>query len=198
MEQLKLTALRDFAIEHLPRAQRVSKQPHATQNGYHIALYGTATLVPGSATASAVELAAARLLHAVMGLLVVWDDVNTTPDHQKHLRHEAISAAHDLCALTGKTLAWLTDAPEQEPAPLPPSPVPDEKPEIAPVPAARLSAPPPGINLTTEEAAEYLNVQKQTLHKWASLGTGPLQPIRQGIRRLAWPSDEVLRVMRGK
>jgi predicted DNA-binding transcriptional regulator AlpA len=199
MEQLKLTALRDFAIEYLPRAKRVSAQPHATHDAYHIALYGAAVLSHGSPTASAVELAAARLLRTVMTLSVNWEGEHKLTQRQRHeQQHEAISAANDLCTLTGKTLTWLPDALKDEPAP-PPDPAPAETPETRDLaPLTRRSAPPPGVNLTTEEAAEYLNVEVQTLHKWSSTDTGPLKPIRLAHRRLGWPSDEVIRVMRGK
>ncbi|MGJ7915460.1 helix-turn-helix transcriptional regulator [Massilia sp. LXY-6] len=199
MEQLRLTALRDFAIEYLPRAKRVSAQPHATHDAYRIALYGAAVLSHGSPTASAVELAAARLLRTVMTLSVNWEGEYKLTQRQRHeQQHEAISAANDLCTLTGKTLTWLADAFKDEPAP-PPDPAPTENVETRdPAPPTRRPAPPSGINLSTKEAAEYLNVKEQTLHKWASTDTGPLKPVRSGIRRLAWPSDEVIRLMKGK
>lgn len=49
-------------------------------------------------------------------------------------------------------------------------------------------------NLTTTEAAHFLNRKPATLHYWASTGEGPLQPVRI-FGRLAWPTAEVKRVL---
>lgn len=48
-------------------------------------------------------------------------------------------------------------------------------------------------HVTTQEAAHYLNRRPQTLRRWASLQTGPLQPIRL-YTRLAWPVGELQRL----
>lgn len=49
-------------------------------------------------------------------------------------------------------------------------------------------------SLDTATAAAYLNRQPQTLRVWACLENGPLRPIRiHG--RLAWPTDEVRRLL---
>ena len=45
-------------------------------------------------------------------------------------------------------------------------------------------------NLTTSEAAYYLNRRDQTLRIWAAYQTGPLQPRRMG-GRLDWPTSKV-------
>jgi hypothetical protein len=45
-------------------------------------------------------------------------------------------------------------------------------------------------NLTTEEAAYYLNRRPQTLRCWAAYGKGPIQPRRtNGL--LDWPTKAV-------
>jgi len=44
MERIKLTALRDFAIEHFPRAQQTRNKSHANEDDYHRALFGVAVL----------------------------------------------------------------------------------------------------------------------------------------------------------
>ncbi len=45
-------------------------------------------------------------------------------------------------------------------------------------------------NLTTEEAAFYLNRRPQTLRVWACLESGPIRPRRIG-GLLAWSTAEV-------
>lgn len=45
-------------------------------------------------------------------------------------------------------------------------------------------------NVTTEEAAYYLNRKAQTLRVWACHGNGPIQ-VRRIMGRLAWPTDEI-------
>ena len=49
-------------------------------------------------------------------------------------------------------------------------------------------------NLTTAEAAHYLNRRPQTLRGWACLENGPLRPMRIN-GRLAWPVSELRRVL---
>jgi hypothetical protein len=196
METIKLTALRDFAVDHLPRAQRVRDQKHASQDDFHYALYGAAVLAQASATASAVEQAAAHLLQLTMSLSINWEaDKRPSAKQRYELGHQAIAAATDLCTLTGTSLPWLADAMQHEPPP----PAPPEA-EALPVPPLRaLGQAPlvPGIWLTTHEAAAYLKHHPQTLFNWASDGTGPLQPTRTG-RRLYWQSDDLIRITKGK
>lgn len=49
-------------------------------------------------------------------------------------------------------------------------------------------------NLTTEEAAFYLNRQPQTLRGWACHEDGPLRPVRVH-GRLAWPVAGIKKVL---
>lgn len=49
-------------------------------------------------------------------------------------------------------------------------------------------------HVSTAEASYYLNRRMQTLQKWASLGTGPITPIRV-TSRLAWPVSEIKKLM---
>jgi hypothetical protein len=192
MESIKLTALRDFGVAHLPRAQRARDQKHPTQDAYHLALYGIAVLTLASATATAIERAAACLIQLTMSLSINWEKENHLTGRQRYdLSHQAITAAKDLCTLTDKSPNWLDDAMTYAPPPAF-----EVQPEHQP--SKRLAAPLPGINLTTKEAAEYLNVREQTMHMWSSTDSGPLRPIKSGTRRLQWPSNEVLRIMQGK
>lgn len=48
-------------------------------------------------------------------------------------------------------------------------------------------------NLTTAEAAFYLNRRPQTLRCWAANENGPIRP-RRTSGRLDWPTAEVKRV----
>jgi len=45
-------------------------------------------------------------------------------------------------------------------------------------------------NLTTDEAAYYLNRRPQTLRAWACLENGPIKPERINSR-LSWPTHKV-------
>jgi len=70
METIKLIALRDFAIEHLPRAKQAQKQKYTNQDDFHHALYGACALAQSSTTITAVEMAAANLLRHTMTLAI--------------------------------------------------------------------------------------------------------------------------------
>lgn len=48
-------------------------------------------------------------------------------------------------------------------------------------------------NLTTDEAAYYLNRRPQTLRIWSCLGIGPIKP-RKAFGRIDWPTSEVKRI----
>lgn len=43
---------------------------------------------------------------------------------------------------------------------------------------------------TTKQAAEILGFKPQTLHKWASTGSGLVKPVRLGTK-LRWPKADV-------
>lgn len=51
-------------------------------------------------------------------------------------------------------------------------------------------------NLTTKEAAHYLDRSPQTLRIWKCNGTGLVRPLSI-LGRLAWPTAEVKRVVLG-
>ncbi|TXT23310.1 MAG: hypothetical protein FD134_2215 [Gallionellaceae bacterium] len=51
-------------------------------------------------------------------------------------------------------------------------------------------------NLTTEEAAFFLNRQPQTLRAWACLEHGPIRPVRIS-GRLAWPLAGIRALLAG-
>lgn len=181
---MKLTALRDFAIQHFPRAQTVKTSLPA--GDYQRTLYGFAALA--SANAPATEMVAAHLLQTVMRLQIEWPEEGKLSPYQRQLvEHEAVEAAAELCDLTGTALPWLASAlaaPVRASAPIP-------APEPAPAPERPLLQ--PGVNQTTEYAARYLDVTEQCMRVWASEDSGPLRPIKKG-RRLGWPTAELVRL----
>ena len=62
--------------------------------------------------------------------------------------------------------------------------------QAAPLPALETVTKP---NLTTAEAAHYLNLAPQTMRVHACRETGPVRP-RRICGRLAWPTAEVKRI----
>lgn len=186
MDSLKLTALRDFAIRHLPRAQKV--RTTLTPDHYHMTLYGITAMING--TAPAKEQIAAHLLETALGLLIEWDTAKLSPQQRLFFEHEAVEAATELCELTDATLPWLTDALAKpvrttllpaEPAPAP----------VAPAPPRPLLQPTP--TQTTADAAAYLGVAEQSMRSWASKDNGPLRPVHKG-KMLGWPTAELIRL----
>ncbi|MDE2421635.1 MAG: helix-turn-helix domain-containing protein [Gammaproteobacteria bacterium] len=49
---------------------------------------------------------------------------------------------------------------------------------------------------TTNQAANYLNIKPQTLHKWACYECGALQPVRVG-RALRWRLSDIAALIAG-
>lgn len=202
MERIKLTALRDFAIEHFPRAQLTRSQSHANDDDYHRALFGMAVLTLTNPKASAVEQTAAQLLKVAASLLVAWDGYRSMSPHiQNENDEQAMANALELSSLTGISLPFLSaPTPTDRPA-LPIEPA-TPQPEVAPSHSREqtigLPALTPGRMLTTKEAADYLRLKPQTLHKWSSSGDGPITPVKVGNRPLRWPSTDILRIMEGK
>lgn len=190
MDALKLTALRDFAIGHFPRAQRVSTglPPHQ----YQRALYGSTALV--SPNAPAIELAAARLLQSVMSLLIDWgDEVDYPADARALTTRRMVLEAQDLCTLTGTEIDWLPRAGELGALEVEPELEVEQSPPPSPVPPTLILQ--PGPTQTTAVAARYLGVAEQTMRSWASNDDGPLRPIKKGPFN-AWPTDELIRLSR--
>lgn len=185
MEIIKATALRDFAIQHLPRAQRVPQSMPAHQ--YQLTLYGVTALI--SPTAPAVQQAAAHLLRTALTLLIEWDDDGRLTPEQRHAtEQQAIQDATELCALTGHTIPWLPALTALPPV-APPVPPPQQ-------PASTVPPPPllqPGETQTTKVAAKYLGVTEQTMRSWVSNDNGPLRPVKQGTRN-GWPTAELVRL----
>jgi hypothetical protein len=184
---MKLAALRDFAIQHFPRAQMVATSLPA--GDYQRTLYGFAALV--SANAPATEAVAAHLLQTILRLQIEWPEEGKLSAYQRQqVEHEAVEAASELCDLTGTAIPWLASAiavpvraaPEPAPVPIPP-------------PVAARPALQPGPNQTTEDAARYLGVKPQTMRAWASADSGPLRPVTLG-RRNGWPTSELERLAR--
>lgn len=189
MDQLKLSALRDFAIQHFPRAQTVATILPA--GDYQRTLYGFAALV--SPNAPATETVAAHLLQTVMRLQIEWpEEGKLSPYQRQQTEQEAVEAASELCDITGTALPWLASA-LSKPAPVS-VPAPAE-PVAAPAPAPDRPLLQPGPNQTTAVAAAYLGVKPQTMRSWASTDSGPLRPITLGNRK-GWPTSELERLAR--
>jgi predicted DNA-binding transcriptional regulator AlpA len=202
MERIKLTALRDFAIEHLPRAQQTRSKSHAGEDDYHRALFGLAVLTLTTPKSSAIEQTAAHLLKVVTSLVVAWDEYcSQTPHIQSENDAQVMSSALELSMLTGISLPFLS-APNPTDRSAPPDE--PETPQLQAAPSHSrehtTGLPPltPGRVLTTQEAADYLRMKVQTLHKWASSDSGPVTPIKIGKRRLGWHSADILRVINGQ
>lgn len=183
MDQVKLSALRDFAIKHFPRAQTVKKS--MPTGDYHHTLYGFAALVGPNAPATV--QAAAYLLQTVLGLLIDWpDDSKPTAHQRQQAEHQAVQAAAELCDLTNTNIPWLaaalaTPTPVQTPTPAP-APPPIQRPALQPTP-----------NQTTKDAALYLGVKPQTMREWAMNDSGPLRRVTLG-RRNGWPTADLIRL----
>jgi hypothetical protein len=188
MELIKVTALRDFAIDHLPRAQKVSRAMPPDQ--FHTTLYGLTALI--SPTAPASQQAAAELLQTVLSLLIEWgDDVKLTTDQRRFAERGAIQQATELAALTGHVISWLPTLPSTV------EPVQQATPASAPLAAASEASPQPaqlhGKTQTTKVAAKFLGVTEQTMRTWASKDNGPLVPIKHG-RRNGWLTEDLIRI----
>ena len=50
---------------------------------------------------------------------------------------------------------------------------------------------------TTNQAANYLNIKSQTLHKWACYQNGAIQPVRVG-RALRWRLSDIAAIVAGR
>lgn len=132
-----------------------------------------------SRSASSAEYAAANVLETVCMLAI--------NSKEQYLLSKLEAQAKVLCKLTGETIPWLAitePKPEQEASP----PVPATEKTLQPI-AGRL--------LSTAEAAKVLGYDANTLRKWASTQTGPIQPIRNVGRYLRWSGDEILRFLAG-
>jgi len=193
MDTIKLTGLRDIAIDHLPRAQKVSRAMPANQ--YHMTLYGLTALL--SPTAPAVQQAAAELLQSTLSLLIQWgDDVKLTADDRQIAEAKAIQQAMQLCSLTGLKIAWLPTMP------LPVEPLePVQTTAAVHIPSDPVIVAPPVPNQlygeiqTTRIAAAYLGVTDQTMRAWKMNDNGPLVPVQQGTRN-GWRTEDLIRLKR--
>jgi hypothetical protein len=197
MKKYELDALRDFAIEHLPAAQRQREKAQRFGMdlvGYCQALAVAAMLTQASATISAIESRAARLLEQLMLLAL---------DHGYEGIENTISkAAHELASLTCTTIPWLP-TPQDEPSIEPKA---QPKVETETEPAQRLTRRHnisiadlvPGDMLTTEQAASALGRKPNTLRTWASKQTGDIQPAFQIGREHRWRADDILALANAK
>jgi len=193
VDTIKLTALRDIAIDHLPRAQKVTRAMPTDQ--YHTTLYGLTALV--SPTAPATQQAAAELLQTVLSLLIKWgDDIKLTADNRGFAEVKAIQQATELCTLTGLTITWLPALPQlvESVQPVPTPAVVDTQPApvtVAPSVPTQLY----GETQTTKVAAAYLGVCSQTMRAWKMNDNGPLSPVQQGTRN-GWRTADLVRLKR--
>lgn len=195
MNQLQIDSLRDFAIEHLPRAKADREQVNRfglSHEALYIRLAGITVSVRAKASTTAIEFAAANVLDCVSMLCLVQEPPLTTSQRTNVLGRLA-KEAKELCSLTGKTIAWL-DA-------VPASPEPEEPEDKTPAPAAPIQNQIPSIAgrfLTTAEAAKALGIAEQTMRKWASTETGPVRPSSKVGKTHRWSGDEILAHLRRK
>lgn len=195
MNQLQIDSLRDFAIEHLPRAQAVMEQvkrysrPHAEM---YMMLFQAAVSARGNAGTTAIEFAAANILEST-SLLCSEREGPLTKAERKMLLERLVNEAKELCNLTSKTISWLDSLPSTPEA---------ERDEEEP-PAPAIQTPPiAGRLLTTADAAKALGYREQTLRGWSSNESGPIRPLRmnEGGKRskLLWRGDDILALMKKK
>jgi hypothetical protein len=188
LKNIEIEALRDFAIENLPRAQadreQVSRFGLPVEDLY-IRLAATAAFVRARAGTTAVEYAAANVLETVCLLRAERDEKLPKATHTALLGRLTRDALQ-LCTLTGKQIPWL-DA-------MPAAPEPEEENEEETQPTPATHFPPPrsirGRWLSTKEAAEVLAFEPQTLRNWASRQTGPIRPTKFGNRN-KWSGNEI-------
>lgn len=187
MRQIQIEALRDFAIDHLPRAQ-ADRAQHSRLGGSEADFYRklavTSVMVQAKPETPAIQLAAARMLSTV-SLLCSEREEPLTTTKRTDLLCRLTSEANELCGLTGKELPWLASAPTT-PAPA------DAKRDEVLVQATTDSI--AGKFLTTEQTAEVLGVMPATLRAWAREQRGPIQPIKVG-RHYRYKGNEVLALL---
>jgi hypothetical protein len=187
MEKIKLAALRDFAISHLPRAQ-ISIPP----DQYERTLHGIAALI--SPNALVTEFVAASLLQAVTNLMIDRAvEVEFTARQREAIERRAIEFACQLNSLTGHEIAWLTSLTEC----LGPELVLElgHESSFSAVALLLLARPQlqPGPTQTTALAARFLGVTEKTMHGWASKDSGPINPIKKSPS-YEWRTVELIRL----
>jgi hypothetical protein len=195
MKKYELDALRDFAIEHLPAAQRQRDKAQRfgmDPDGYCRALIVAAMLTQASATISAIEGRAARLLEQLMLLAL--------GHGYEGIEGTIIEATHDLASLTGTTIPWLPDRQEipcsahrVEPQAEPQTE--STQPQARPRSFSVADLVPGGL-LTTEEAALALGRRPNTLRTWASKETGDIQPVCKVGREHRWSADDIIALVK--
>lgn len=186
MERINLLALRDLAIEHLPRAQKVRDSSKSmNEERYHYALVRTTLNLDSGSLAK--ETAAADLLRSTLQLLIdVPKEERPTAKQRQQIEAIVIAAANTLGTLINSPIPWLPATPAE--------PEPEESTTSTPrVPAKPL--PVEGQLLSNKEAAECLGVAEQTLRKWKMKGVLPFDPIKVG-RLTKWHATDILRLMR--
>lgn len=195
MKQLQIDYLRDFAIDHLPRAKADSDQFSrygGTESDFYRKLAFTSVMVQGKPTAPAIEIAAARVLSSI-SLLRSEREEPLPRDERADILSRLTSDAQELCALTGKQIPWLDS--------IKTPPEPEEQTERE-VPQAQAPAPSPqsiaGKLLTVNQAAEKLGLKPATLRKWAREQRGSLLPSVQIGRQYRYSGDEVLALMQSE
>lgn len=195
MKRLHLDALRDMAIEYIPKAKLIHAKAWASRDALHWELLTIAFLVKLAATAPAKEQAAAVLLNYLMMLSVILDEENKlTKSERKNMEAVAINAAHELCSLVERQPpAWLPPA-NFESEEVEPDEV-EKKPKTQPLPELPRVLPQPGTMITTKQVAKLLNVGEQTVRLWASKGSGPLELRRVKAGRLnTYHADVVIKL----
>jgi len=198
MNKTQINSLRDFAIEHSPRAKDVRNQANLLggEADYYRALAFAAVMVRAKPGTTASEFAASNLLETVC---LLYAELEEPISHatRKRLLKRLVNEAKELCAITNHTIPWLTDLPDIQAS------EPDDD-DVARTPTPPATAqlhtrPIAGRLLTTNEAAEALGYKPQTLRKWASEDSGPIRPVQQERgSHLRWSGDEILALMSRK
>lgn len=179
MDHWQLEALRDFAIDFLPTVQenrRSALRWGLSQRQYYYNLTVSAFFIESRATSSAIERLAARLLGQVVLAL--------EGDAYEGINETLVRVASELSSATGRALPWLS------------APAATEGQSAEPAPVVEVLNPSnPVLSLTkeylsTEEAAQLLDLKPQTLHSWSSKQDGPIQPVKMS-RRLYWRTADI-------
>lgn len=190
MNQIQIEALRDLAIDHIPRAQADREQLSrfgGSKDDFYDKLAYTSLMVMGKPGTPAIEKAAARILFAIAMLMhSEQEKLLTRSDREGHLKALA-SDAKELSTLTGKQITWLDSIQT------PPPPAEEEK-EEAPQDQAHTESI-AGRLLTTEEAAKILGYKPATLTKWAREQHGRIQPVPDMGREYRWSGDAIIGLM---
>ena len=183
MKPFQIDALRDFAIEHFPRAQKAREQAKKysiPQEDYYRDLLVACVMAQSYSTITSIEHRAAILLEQIMLL--------RGGNAYEGIETRIIEVATELSGLTGVSVDWLDIMPEPVQQCIPPAPA---------IVIIQTSLE-PGLFLTTSEAAIALNVKPQTMRTWVSKENGPIRPASKVNNHHRWLSDDIIALLNKK